>query len=150
MRFLLLTPLAYGLAFVIPVRADDAKNDLEKFQGTWRMDLLVDNGRKASAEEAGKFQVTIKGDKFVVKSELLADISITIKLMPREKGKEKENPAAIDLTQDDDAKKERKVLGIYKIDGDTLTICASNDDKKRPTEFAGGKGVILVVLKRQK
>lgn len=29
---------------------------------------------------------------------------------------------------------------IYKLDGDTLTICHAQPDQPRPTEFKGGKG----------
>jgi len=44
------------------------------------------------------------------------------------------------------------IKGIYKLDGDDLTICASDKDGERPTEFATKEGsdATLLVLKREK
>ena len=43
-------------------------------------------------------------------------------------------------------------LGIYKLEGDSLTVCMDHDCLERPTESASkpGTNVILVVLKREK
>lgn len=39
---------------------------------------------------------------------------------------------------------------IYKLDGDTLTICHAQPDQPRPTEFKGGKGQQCLVFTRVK
>src|SRR4030095_10995451 len=39
---------------------------------------------------------------------------------------------------------------IYKLDGDTLTICHAQPDQPRPTEFKGGKGQHCWVFTRVK
>lgn len=39
---------------------------------------------------------------------------------------------------------------IYKLDGDTLTICHAQPDQPRPTEFKGGKGQHCWVFTRLK
>jgi uncharacterized protein (TIGR03067 family) len=61
------------------------------------------------------------------------------------------NPKEIDLTSASDVPgaKGLTLPGIYKLDGDTLTVCrASGPEVKRPKEFKAGEGVHLSVLKR--
>ena len=42
------------------------------------------------------------------------------------------------------------VLGIYRVDGDRLTICDAGPDQPRPAAFASGPGRSLVHLRRVK
>lgn len=53
---------------------------------------------------------------------------------------------------DADFPKARKPLGqIYRLDGDTLTICRARADKNpRPTEFKGSDNAACIVFKRVK
>jgi uncharacterized protein (TIGR03067 family) len=63
----------------------------------------------------------------------------------------KPDPPYLDITVLDDKKVGRVAKGIFKIDGDQLTLCTSQDDS-RPTAFASpaGSHTVLMVLKRKK
>ena len=64
-----------------------------------------------------------------------------------------QRPKAIDLTLAAGPDKGKTFLGIYKLEGDTYTICRPvAPGKERPTAFATrpGSGLMLVVWKRQK
>jgi uncharacterized protein (TIGR03067 family) len=53
-----------------------------------------------------------------------------------------DEPKAIDLTSTSNPNKGEKSFGIYRVEGDALTICLG---KERPTEFSG-KEAILIAL----
>ena len=50
------------------------------------------------------------------------------------------------------AAKGKKVLGIYKLDGDNATFCFAQPDKERPTKFETkeGSGLTLSTWKKTK
>jgi uncharacterized protein (TIGR03067 family) len=62
----------------------------------------------------------------------------------------KESPANVDLWYGSDPRPERVHPGIYRLDGDTLTICKSASGAVRPTKFASAAGSdhLLITLKR--
>jgi uncharacterized protein (TIGR03067 family) len=55
------------------------------------------------------------------------------------------SPRGLDITEAEG----RKSLGIYRLEGDVLTICYTDPGKGRPTEFSN-KEQWLLVLKRKK
>jgi uncharacterized protein (TIGR03067 family) len=62
------------------------------------------------------------------------------------------SPGAIDFKHTAHSSRGKTWRGIYKIDGDTLTICdnAAELQKSRPTSFATepDSGLVLVVFQR--
>jgi len=133
-------PLAVVLLIAADEPAKDAKKELDKLQGEWTMVSMETRGTKAPDEVVKNFTLTIKGDQWTVTGGNKA----TFKIDPSK------NPKAIHLTfKAGDT--EVVSRGIYKLDGDTLTLCRTQGDRERPKEFkttaeAGG----LVVWKRAK
>jgi uncharacterized protein (TIGR03067 family) len=151
--FKTLCSLVVSSLLVLSVEAgDDAKKDLEKLQGSWTVVDIVDGGEKAPAEEAKAMSVVCKKDEITVKVKL-ADkkneeevvASFTVKLDPSQK------PNSVDFIHTSGKDKGKKVLGIYKIDGDSVSFCYGEIDQARPKEFVSpAKSTLtLVILKRK-
>jgi RNA polymerase sigma-70 factor (ECF subfamily) len=150
----LLTIVALGLAVGLALGADgpgadEAAKDLEQFQGTWTLDSMEVNGVKIAAEAMKKqghaITLTVREDKVTLESKR-GDVTGTIKLDPAKK------PKAYDSKGTDPDGKTHEAVGIYKIEGDVLTVCYVVTGKDRPTEFEAGAGseAVLQVFKRAK
>jgi uncharacterized protein (TIGR03067 family) len=134
---------AAALALLAPAPDDPTKKDLEKIQGTWKVESLqAPDG--SSPPDAASLRVTFDGDKLIVKHGDNDEKKGTFKLDASPK------LHTIDLTPDN--KNEQPTLGIYELDGDTLKVAMGKPGGARPTEFAPNKdaGVGVVVFKRDK
>jgi len=62
-----------------------------------------------------------------------------------------QDPKAIDVIADGGPSHGKRVLGIYKIENDKLTLCMADPDQPRPREFKAekGSGHTLMVFTRQ-
>lgn len=135
---------AFGMLFSVAVLAlalgcgkkdNTASGGGASLEGTWILNGMEILGEKAPAEEINKEPESDRTLK------VTADKMIFVK-----KGKEdpstyttdkSKSPAHIDLVKKGEDGKEEKSYGIYKIDGDTLTLCIVESDKAddRPKEF---------------
>jgi uncharacterized protein (TIGR03067 family) len=131
---------------------DAAKKDLALLQGTWVIVAKEYKGKQATKEEVAELTgvTVIKDNKKTEWTESLGKKSIiseaTFKLDPKAK------PKAIDFFYSSGPVKEKSDLAIYEVTQDTLRVCYSLEDGKRPTEFAGKAdgNAVLLTFKRVK
>ena len=136
-------PLVAVLLTAAAAPAQDTKKELEKLQGEWTMVSLESRGEKVPEETVKQYRLTIKGDQWTVSSDMGTN-EATFKIDPSK------DPKTIDLTfkRADEAIPSR---GIYKLEGDTLTLCRTVGDRERPKEFkTTADAGQLVVWKRTK
>jgi RNA polymerase sigma factor (sigma-70 family) len=138
-------------AFAYRFLAEDArKTDKENILGEWKVTTVKMNGQDAPGEEGEALKnsiVEFKPDKVIIKRKD-GDRESTYKLDPTTK------PKTIEIVHMVQGGGEEKMRCIYKLEGDTLTICGkhSGGGDDLPTEFESkeGSGTVLMVLKREK
>jgi uncharacterized protein (TIGR03067 family) len=122
-----------------------ARKELKALEGDWGVAWLEAGGKKHEPEKGEKAVLTLKGTKwtFPITNEKGAVTALDPSC----------NPKLIDLKGIRMGREAIIQEGIYKIEGDTLTIVFyQGKDKKRPTNFdtPTEAGTVLFVLKRVK
>ena len=143
----LLTLAAVGLLVAGSALADEKNSGgKDSFEGIWKLTTVEINAQPISMEKLQEARLTVQGPKY---SLVLGDtrLEMTHVLFADKQ------PKAMDLTVAEGPEKGQVFRAIYKIDGDTLTVCRNiKPDVDRPAEF-GTKpdtGQMLVVWKRHK
>jgi len=123
----------------------ETKTDQDGIQGTWQGVSAEKQGQKAPEERVKAIQMIISADRFIFKRDDQTHVA-RYRIDPTR------NPKQIDVIPADGSGKGKTSVGIYKLEGDTLTLCTSPPGEPRPTEFASGpkSRESLIVLRREK
>ncbi|HEX5271211.1 MAG TPA: sigma-70 family RNA polymerase sigma factor [Gemmataceae bacterium] len=122
-----------------------AKGDLE---GTWKATSFEQDGRVLPEEKVKEIEATFGGDGYRFTSGLRVAGALTGTFTADAEAK----PKSFDLVPKAGVFKGQSFKGIYKVDGDTLTLCFVWPTKERPKEFVSppNSSAVLAVFKRQK
>jgi uncharacterized protein (TIGR03067 family) len=117
--------------------------ELGRFEGSWRFDSVVAEGKAVPVDGFKGIRLVLKGDRFTL-IEPRASYGGTYTVDPIAR------PKTIDVTFTEGPEKGQSCYGIYELEGDTYTVCMGLTGKPRPTEFASkpGSGHVFEVLKR--
>jgi uncharacterized protein (TIGR03067 family) len=134
--------VAVGLLVAADDAPDDAvKKEQKKFEGTWSPVAQEAKGERQEKDKLKKQAWVFDGDKVTIKGEKRSR-EHSFKLDPSK------TPKNIDIT---DKRGDETGHGIYKLEGDTLTIALDKPKAERPKEFTTTKDTshVVIVLKRE-
>jgi uncharacterized protein (TIGR03067 family) len=143
-----MTPLLLGLALTLaaPAPKDTAKKDVPHV-GSWTLESLTFAGQPVPLPDSEKKTITFTTDGKIVrdqagKTEDGGTFTVDLKKFPCE----------IDVVEGAGPQKGQTAKGIFKVEGDTLTICMALGDESRPSVFdsPAGSRYILLTAKRVK
>ncbi len=126
----------FATSFCTAGFADDdlVKNELNRHQGTWIATSSTFDGQKAPDEIARSIQRIVTENHVVWERHGKRFAGTKIELDPTP------DPKNIDVIPDGGRNRGERVLGIYKLAGDRLTICMAGPGQPRPKEFKAEKG----------
>lgn len=107
--------------------------------GAWECTGITDSGRVNTADVEARIEIEFTADgkiRLTKRGKLEPDGTYA--------ADPKAEPATMDFTLEPGG---GLLRGIYKVDGDTLTICCEDADRgRRPTRFAAPAGTKLMLL----
>ena len=144
LRRFFLAALIAGVVFALlpaPAQADD----LKAVEGTWKVQSGEAGGKPIDAEDLKGLVVKIAGDHYTATTKEGTEAG-TVKV------DETQNPRTMDATKTEGFEAGKVIKAVYKLAGDTLTVCYAFDFGDRPTELASKEGTawVLIVYQREK
>jgi uncharacterized protein (TIGR03067 family) len=127
----LLPVLALVLVVTDEVPKGPGYQDLARLQGDWKMVSGRRDGVDSSIDQQQVLRCTVRGDKasFARDGKVVAEV--TIRLDPST------SPTEIDSTL---VATKQLAYGIYRLSGDSFTLCYGRPGASRPHDFSAGKG----------
>jgi uncharacterized protein (TIGR03067 family) len=122
-----LSVLVVALLFSKTTLAQDAKQELEKLQGTWTFVSYEESGFKF--DQSSVTSLVIRGDTFQFKATGDFAPQGTLALDPAKQ------PKHLDLIVKEDDGDQATWPGIYELAGDTLKLCIDDGKQEHPKEF---------------
>jgi uncharacterized protein (TIGR03067 family) len=142
-RPILVMPLA-GLLTAAAIARGDEPVTAKQIIGSWTCTSATIDGRPLGEEMVKQLRLTLTADRYKSQrgDQVLFDSTYTVDT--------KKNPATIDMIGTEGELKGKSAPGIFKLDGDMLTMCYVMPGKERPTAFESQpqSGAFLVVWKR--
>jgi uncharacterized protein (TIGR03067 family) len=139
---LVATALVAGMVCRLSAAQGEAeKKELSRFQGTWLVHKEISRGADFPPKQG---KVVFEGTNLKVYQEGKLAQTLTLRIDPTK------SPKEIDLIHPG---KKPAILGIYRFDGDQLTIATGfgkQDRKTRPKSFDDKASLFILVLKKGK
>jgi len=126
--------LASTALWLAPAGDGQVKAELKRHQGTWITTSSIFDGQPASPELVRSIRRIVTDDHVVWERDGKRFAGTTIVLDPTKE------PKTIDVIPDGGPNRGEHILGIYKLEGDTITICMAGPAQPRPREFKAEKG----------
>lgn len=122
---------------------DDVKKELKALQGKWKAVALEAGGMPLPKETVPDFMFTIGADGKSTGTMAKSEYSATITVDP------KKSPKTMDNAHESGAQKGKKQYGVYKLEGDKLTVCitapgAAESDRPKSFDTKDTRNVVFV------
>jgi uncharacterized protein (TIGR03067 family) len=128
------TLVAQLVQAVDDTKSSGREREIARHRGTWLVTSFVSDGTEATPEIVGSIRRVVKGDHVIWERDGKRFAGTTMEL------DHTREPKTIDVVPDGGKSRGKRVLGIYKLDGDILTICMAQVGQDRPMDFEARKG----------
>jgi uncharacterized protein (TIGR03067 family) len=129
----LLLLAVFALPLLVAAGTDEHKKELKALQGTWKAVALEAGGKALPKEAVPDFTFIIGADGKCTGKTAQGEYAATITVNP------KSDPKTIDNLHESGAQKGKKQYGVYKVEGNKLTVCMTRPgvaESDRPKDFA--------------